>query len=72
MIEADKINLEEKIKKLMGEFLDLSSIKDTREWHENLDRLEAIRQELNILMQQFVETWHDKNNPNIIKENQHD
>ena len=49
----------------MGEFLDLSSIKDTREWHENLDRLEAIRQELNTLMGQFVEAWSDKRNPHI-------
>tara|TARA_R100001594_G_scaffold103823_1_gene138473 strand:+ start:587 stop:952 length:366 start_codon:yes stop_codon:yes gene_type:complete len=57
------MTLEEKIKKLMGEFLDLSSIKAT-----NLDHLEAIRQDLNILMGQFVEEWSDKRNPHIIPE----
>ena len=56
------MTLEEKIKKLMGEFLDLSSVKAT-----NLDHLEAIRQDLNILMGQFVEAWSDKRNPHIIK-----
>ena len=59
------MTLEEKMKKLMGEFLDLSGVKDTRKWHENLDHLEAIRQELNTLMGQFVEAWHDKHNPHI-------
>ena len=62
---ADEI-LKERIKKLMGEFLDLSGIKNTREWDENLDHLEAIRRELNTLMQQFLEAWHEKNNPHII------
>ena len=47
----------------MGEFLDLSSVKAT-----NLDHLEAIRQDLNILMGQFVEEWSDKRNPHIIPE----
>ena len=48
--------------KLMGEFLDLSNVKVT-----NLEHLEAIRQDLNILMGQFVEAWSDKRNPHIIK-----
>jgi hypothetical protein len=44
------MTLEERIKKLMGEFLDLSSIKAT-----NLDHLEELKEELNDLMGQFIE-----------------
>ena len=50
--------------KCMGEFLDLNNI---NKWN-NIDHLEALRQELNTLMGKFLEVQSDKRNPHIIED----
>ena len=54
IVEASAISA--RMIRCMGEFLDLSNI---NKWN-NIDHLEALRQELNTLMGKFIEVQSDK------------